>query len=91
MKQLIKTTWECIHLKCNISNKMDSDFGEILINIRQIFFKNWQANTSEVDLDLHSEHMPEERITESKTDLNLSVRSTNTRVYMVNMKWKLAI
>jgi len=30
-----------------------------------------------LDLDLYDEHMPEERITKSKTDLDLSARSTN--------------
>jgi len=45
---------------------------------RQKFFKNWQTNTSEVNLDLYGEHMIEERITGSKIDLDLSARSTNT-------------
>ena len=34
-------------------------------------------------LDLYGEHMPEERITGSKIDLDLSAGSTYTRVYMV--------
>ena len=34
-----------------------------------------------IDLDLYGEHRLEERITESKTDLDLSTRSTYTRVY----------
>ena len=38
-----------------------------------------------IDLHLYGEHRPEERITGSKTDLDLSAGSTNTRVYMV--KW----
>jgi len=33
------------------------------------------------DLDLYSEHMPENRITGSKSYLDLSARSTYTRVY----------
>ena len=37
-----------------------------------------------IDLDLYSEHRPEERITGSKTDFDLSAGSTYTRVYMVN-------
>ena len=36
-----------------------------------------------IDLDLYGEHRPEERITGSKTDLDLSAGSTYTRVYMV--------
>jgi len=36
-----------------------------------------------LDLDLYSEHMPEERITGSKIGLDLSARSTYTRVYTV--------
>ena len=36
-----------------------------------------------LDLDLYSEHMPEERITGSKIDRNLSAGSTYTRVYTV--------
>ena len=41
------------------------------------------AEITVIDLDLYSEHRPEERITGSKTDLDLSARSTYTRVYMV--------
>ena len=40
-----------------------------------------------LDLDLYSEHMPEERITGSKIDLDLSAGSTYTRVYMVGHMW----
>jgi len=36
-----------------------------------------------LDLDLYSEQMLEETITESKIDLDLSAGSTYTRVYMV--------
>jgi len=36
-----------------------------------------------LDLNLNSEHMPEERITGSKIDLDLSARSTYMQVYMV--------
>ena len=36
-----------------------------------------------LDLDLYGEHMPEERIIGSKIDLDLSARSTYTRVYTV--------
>jgi len=36
-----------------------------------------------LDLDLYGEHMPEERITGSKIDHDLSARSTYTRVYTV--------
>jgi hypothetical protein len=35
-------------------------------------------------LDLYGEHRPEERITGSKTDLDLSAGSTYTRVYTVD-------
>jgi len=38
-----------------------------------------------IDLDLYGELRPEERITGSKTDLDLSVGSTYTRVYTVNI------
>ena len=37
-----------------------------------------------LNLDLYCEHMPEERITCSKIDLDLSARSTYTPVYMVH-------
>jgi len=46
-------------------------------------FKNWQANTSEVNLDLYSAHMPEERIPGSNIDLDLSAGLTNMPVFMV--------
>jgi len=36
-----------------------------------------------LDLDLYGEHMPKERITGSKTGLDLSAGSTYTRVYTV--------
>jgi len=36
-----------------------------------------------LDLDLYGEHMPEERMTGSKIDLDLSARLTYTWVYMV--------
>jgi len=36
-----------------------------------------------LDLDLYSEHMPEEKITGSKIDLDLSAGLTYTRVYTV--------
>ena len=38
-----------------------------------------------LDLDLYGEHMLEERITGSKTGLDLSAGSTYTRVYMVTV------
>jgi hypothetical protein len=41
------------------------------------------AEITVIDLDLYSEHRPEERITGSKTDLELSAGSTYTRVYTV--------
>ena len=56
------------------------DFNHI---IRKKFFKNWQANTLEVDLDLYSRHMSEVRIKWSTTDLDLSAGLTNTRIYTV--------
>jgi len=59
------------------------DFNHI---IDRNFFKNWQANTSEVDLNLYGEHMPEERIIGSKTDHNLSVGLTDMRVFTVHEK-----
>jgi len=36
-----------------------------------------------IDLDLYSQHMPEERITGSKIGLDLSAGSTYTQVYTV--------
>ena len=36
-----------------------------------------------LDLDLYGEHMPQERITGPKIDLDLSAGSTYTRVYTV--------
>ena len=39
-----------------------------------------------LDLDLYGEHMPEERITGSKIDLDLSAGSTYMRVYTVTCK-----
>ena len=49
--------------------------------IRKITFcKNWQGNTSEVDLDLYREYIPEKRITGSKIDLDLS-----TSTYLLNL------
>ena len=36
-----------------------------------------------LNLDLYGEHMPEERITGSKIDVDLSVGSTYTQVYIV--------
>ena len=36
-----------------------------------------------LDLDLYDEHMPEERITRSKIDLDLSAGLTYTQVYTV--------
>ena len=44
-----------------------------------------------VDLDLYGEHMPEERITGSKIDLDISVRSTYARVCMVMIITKFEI
>jgi len=41
------------------------------------------AEITVIDLDLYGEHRSEERITESKTDLDLSARSIYTRVYTV--------
>jgi len=38
----------------------------ILILLDKKFFKNWQVNTSEVNLDSYGEHEHEERITGSK-------------------------
>jgi len=38
-----------------------------------------------LNLDLYSEHMPEERITGSKIDLDLSAGSTYTQVYTVSV------
>jgi len=37
--------------------------GILIILFDRKFFKIWQPNTSEVNLNLYSEHMPEERIT----------------------------
>jgi len=71
------------YLKCGISNKMDSDFEILIILLDRKFLKNCQINTSEFDLDLYSERMPRERITGSKSDLDLSAGSINMRVYMV--------
>jgi len=51
-----------------VNEDNDSNFGEF----KSIF-----------NLDLYGEHMPEERITGSKIDLDLSAGSTYTRVYMV--------
>ena len=42
------------------------------------------AEITVIDLDLYGEHRPEERITGSKTDHNLSAGSTYTRVYTVH-------
>jgi len=42
-----------------------------------------------LDLNLYGEHTPEEIMTGSKTDLDLSARSTYTRVYTVI--WKSSI
>jgi len=39
-----------------------------------------------LDPNLYGDHMPEERITGSKIDLDLSARSTYTRVYTVVME-----
>ena len=41
------------------------------------------AEITVIDLDLYGENRSEERITKSKTDLDLSARSTYTRVYTV--------
>ena len=41
------------------------------------------AEITVIDLDLYGEHRPEERITGSKTDLDLPGGSTYTRVYTV--------
>jgi len=41
------------------------------------------AEITVINLDLYGEQRPQERITGSKTDLDLSVRSTYTRVYTV--------
>jgi len=41
-----------------------------------------------LDLDLYGENMPEERITGSKIDLELSAGSTYTQVYMVFIYYK---
>ena len=38
-----------------------------------------------LDFDLYGEHMPEEILTGSKIDLNLSARSTYTPVYTVKL------
>ena len=46
------------------------------------------AEITVIDLDLYGEHKSEERITESKTDLDLSARSTYTRVYTVDVPKK---
>ena len=58
-------------------------WGILFILLDKKFFKNWQAYTSEVNLDLYDEHVPEERITVSKIDLDLSAKSTYTWVYTV--------
>ena len=44
------------------------------------------AEITLIDLNLYGEHRPEERITGSKTDLDLSAGSTYMRVYMVPAK-----
>ena len=44
--------------------------GILIILFDRKFFKNWQAKTSDVDLYLYGEHMPEETITGSKIDLD---------------------
>ena len=41
------------------------------------------AEITVIDLDLYGENRSEERITKSKTDIDLSARSTYTRVYTV--------
>ena len=41
------------------------------------------AEITVIDLDLYGENRSEERTTKSKTDLDLSARSTYTRVYTV--------
>jgi len=58
----------------------NSDFKRVFIHINSQKTL-WQANTSEVDLDLYGGHIPEKIITVSKIVLDLFAGSTNTRVF----------
>ena len=46
----------------------------------------YNAEITVIDLDLYGEHRPQERITGSKTDHDLSAGSTYTRVYRVTLR-----
>jgi len=56
---------------------------DLIILTDRKYFKNWQANTSEVDLDSYNGHTTEERIPGSKSYLDLYAKLINTRVYTV--------